>query len=197
MMLYKWWFESQFPARPRMRTYSLSPGAVAVDGMSLAGTDGLLALPRIRSEIDERIAELRRLAGESSKKEANAASLDRAISELLDGLEDLLDTAKRALALTHELSLAHARGRNCDSLLKRLDALDRRILELSTRDIAGFLMQGLIQKITGGGAMGGEEGAISTSRQMYEGIRESAGFHIAVLSRARRGLREREKGASF
>ncbi len=190
MILYKWWFENQLSQRPDSPTFSLSGRSVAVDGMSKADVEEVLTLPVIRPEIEERKRRLRGAAEASADSRRKASSvLDAALQGLVADLEELGSTAKRALGLTHELARAVSGGKSASSLITRLDALDRRILELSTRNIAGFLMQGTIQKITGGAKEGtGGNAAIESSTEMYGGIVESARFHCDILSRARAGL---------
>lgn len=190
MILYKWWFENQLSMRPWARTFSLSGRAVAVEGMPKADVGEILRLPVIRPEIEERKTRLLRAVSEHAAARGNtAAVLDGALSSLVSGLEELGSTAERAMDLTRVLARAVSRGGKRASLLSRLDALDRRIMELSTRNIAGFLIQGLIQKITGGGSgQANEKEVISVSEEMYRGIAESARFHCSVLSRARNSL---------
>jgi len=165
-----------------------------VDGMPKADVGEILKLPVIRPEIELRLEQARRTVSELAAARGDAVSiLDRALSGLVSGLGELGAVAEQALSLTRELSRRVSRGKTYASLLSRLDGLDRRILELSSRNIAGFLMQGLIHKIMGNESKKSDEKQIvSVSEEMYRGIAESARFHCTILSRAKYGLGEKK-----
>jgi hypothetical protein len=187
MLLYKWWFESQLTMAPETKSFTLSPRAVAIKGMGLAQADDLLSLPPIRKELDARMAKARELANAFSAGHSKVAdALKTAIDALLSELKELETLSRHGLLCTRELSRLIARRGRCDPVIARLDGIDRRILEISSRNIAGFLIQPLIHRITGANTGNASESEVlAVSGEMYEGIAESARFHLSVLSRAR------------
>jgi hypothetical protein len=136
------------------------------------------------------LGKARRIAEEFASTNAGTAStLEAAIADLLAGLRDLEGLSRLGLAATRELAGVVKRRGNCRPVLARLDDIDARILAVSSRNIAGFLIQPLIHRIMGAGA-GRDAEVLSTSEEMYAGIAESAVFHTEILSRARRLLRD-------
>jgi hypothetical protein len=70
--------------------------------------------------------------------------------------------------------------------LHDLDEVDRGILELSARTIAGFLIQSIIHGISGEGERRATpEEIVARSTAMYEGIAGSAEWQKGLLTRAR------------
>ena len=114
------------------------------------------------------------------------ARLSRTLRDLVRSLRRLEELAREGLGCTAELALAvRRRAGDRKTLLARLDRIDGRILDLSSKDIAGFLIQGLIHRITGSGERPATDNdVLAASREMYEGVRESAAFQAELLSRA-------------
>jgi hypothetical protein len=191
MLLYKWWFENQLAMRPDMESFSLGPESIAIKGMLLTGIDRLLALPVIRPEIDARMRAVRRLAEDPASREHAAARLRKGIARLLDDLDSLAEISRRGLALSRELGGLIARGGDPGACLRELDMVDVRILDVSARNVAGFLIQSVIHGIAGHGesAVAPQE-VVSRSASMYEGIAESAGWQKALLARSLDALRD-------
>ncbi len=81
------------------------------------------------------------------------------------------------------------KGADPRAALAALDGVDRRIMDASSRSIAGFLVQGIIRGIEADAAR--RAGAadwravVATSANLYRGIGESARFQAGLLARAR------------
>jgi hypothetical protein len=81
------------------------------------------------------------------------------------------------------------RGADPRASIAALDGVDRRILSVSSRSIAGFLLQGLIHGIEDDAAL--RTGAahwravVAAGAGLYGGIAESARFQAGLLRRAR------------
>jgi hypothetical protein len=191
MLLYKWWFENQLKAHPAIVSRTLSPESAGIAGMPLAGIDEVLALPKVRLEIDAR---MRGVRSEESVKRRNARgagreALEGALAELRQGLEDIARLSRRATSLSEELGVVLERGGDPGPSLAALDAIDRGILEISERSIAGFLIQPIIHMIAGTGERTGtREEVIDRSVEMYRGIAESAAYQGELLARAARSI---------
>ncbi len=208
MVLYKWWFESQIAASPRMASSSLSQGSLAVRGMAVARMEDALALPPIRAEIERRLERARQLTsgtGRPAASEDARQKLAAAVQGLLDGLHQIADLGRRGLAATRDLEKVVARRGDCARVLARLDDIDHRILDVSSRNIAGFLIQPLIHRIVGTQSRAGSGAEVlEASAGIYAGVTESAAFQAEVLERAAERLRQplssqpfRQDGRSF
>jgi hypothetical protein len=190
MLLYKWWFENQLSMRPDMESFSLSPGSIAIKGMPLAGIDRLLALPVIRPDIDARMRAVRALGEDPLSREQSAARLQKGIARLLDDLDSLAEISLRGLALCRELGMVIAAEGDPGPCLRELDMVDERILDVSSRNVAGFLIQSVIHGIAGQGENAAlPQEVVTRSASIYEGIAESAGWQKSLLSRSLGALR--------
>jgi hypothetical protein len=191
MLLYKWWFENQMRMHPELISYTLSPDGTAIDGMPLSTLDDALTLPVRRPEIDRRMERVRSIGDGSFDTTVARESLDIALGEMATQLERLEHLAKRGISLTERLrqSLsAPAAAREC---LAELDEVDGAILSTSARTIAGFLLQGVIQGISGeGGRPATAEEILARSDAMYGGIVDSSSWQKDLVLRAARDIRE-------
>jgi Protein of unknown function DUF115/Glycosyltransferase Maf N-terminal domain len=191
MLLYKWWFENQLTMRHQMESCSLSPDGVAIRGMQRANVDRVLSLPVIRPEIERRMDGVRSLQDEPAARLENAARLREGVVRLLDELDSLADLSRRGLSLSRELGAVLSAKGDPGPSLRLLDEVDEKILDVSARNVAGFLIQSVIHGIAAlGESRAGPDEVVSRSVSMYEGIEESAGWQKALLSRALRSLRE-------
>ncbi|HVP19213.1 MAG TPA: 6-hydroxymethylpterin diphosphokinase MptE-like protein [Spirochaetia bacterium] len=189
MLLYQWWFESQLSMHPEARTCTLSPDSVAVAGMSLARLEDVLELPRVRDQIEARIAEERQAA--SRETGDHAPALRRALDDLLAGLAELEPLCERALQANDALGETESGTLAAAALLSELDDIDRRIMAVSQRSIAGFLLQSLIHRIGGKGeSKVSKKEALADSAELYGGVLESARWQAAVIRKARASLAE-------
>ncbi len=187
MILYKWWFENQMKQHAGS-SFTLSADGARVEGLEYRPLDELLALPVRRAEIEERLARARagqalgggpRPGGEGRLGQAGrlaAASglgpARRILEQLVGDLARLEELARRGL----ELALgAPAAGRS-------LEEVDRQILGLASRQVAGFLFQPLIRKVLGAGA-GNYREALELSAELYRELADSAGYQAGLIRR--------------
>jgi hypothetical protein len=185
MLLYKWWFENQLRMRPDMPSYTLSAEGVAIEGMPLARLDDALLLPVVRPEIDRRMAKVRQIHGSHAGSGETRGKLVAAIGELGAQLAELESLALRGRARSRELGLLLADHRDAAACIRQMDDIDRGILAVSARSIAGFLIQSVIHGITGEGEKQAvPQEIVSRSTAMYEGIAESAAWQRGLLERS-------------
>jgi hypothetical protein len=84
------------------------------------------------------------------------------------------------------------RGDERPELYRRLEEVDAGILALSSRNVAGFLFQPLIQRILDSPQTGGPpERILGVSEELYCEIEESAAYHLRLLGEAIRRVRIR------
>jgi hypothetical protein len=171
MILYKWWFENQMKQHPGF-SFSLSADGARVAGLEHHPLGELLELPPRRAEIAERLAR-----ADARRPETGAerpAQARRVLEELEEDLRRLERLARRGLEL--------ARGRIGASALEEVD---RQILGLASRQVAGFLFQPLIRKVLGGAA-GSYREALELSAELYRELADSAGYQAGLIRRTLR-----------
>jgi len=185
MLLYKWWFENQLMIRSDVQSFTLSPDSAAIQGMPLAAPEEVLALPVVRPEIAERMAAVRGLGPDPATRERLARGLSVAVEQLGSQLERLQSLAQQGLSLSRTLGQILADRGDPRPCLQELNEIDSSILEVSARNIAGFLIQSIIHGISGeGDRQSTPEEIVARSAAMYEGIAGSAEWQRKLLSRA-------------
>ncbi len=152
--------------------------------MGLASMDEALALPAVRSRIDAAMAEARKTCARAAGGRRRQG-LGAALAEVLTELSQLEAAAGEGALANAALAAAVAAGSDPRSVLARLDAVDRRILDVSSRNIAGFLIQPIIHSVQGGSDRAGDASEVlARSAKMYEGIADSARYQSALIRRA-------------
>ena len=196
MLLYKWWFENQLEMRPEVSSFTLSPESVEIKGMQVAGLDEVMALPVIRPEIDRRMEKVAGIRLARPLRRRAERGMKERIDRLLKDLDVLKKLSERGISLSQGLADAIARRGDRAPCLRALDEIDSSILEVSTRNIAGFLLQSIIHGISGeGDRKTSAEEVVARGLAIYQGIFESAGWQKKMLSRA--GARLTEKSGRF
>jgi hypothetical protein len=183
MLIYKWWFEDQMKSHPDAETRNLSAGGVRIEGMPYADPEELGRLPKRRKEIDRLLARARRMAAEARPAAADVAGVVAGLTAELRGLVEL---SGRALTALDDLELRLAGGLDVSAVQLVLNGIDQRILEASSRQVVGFLLQPLITDIVqddGWNRKKTPRAVLDTSRDLYLQIRESASYHLSLFER--------------
>lgn len=197
MLVYKWWFERQLASSSAPPTRTLSLRGVRIEGMPFASADSLMPLPCIRPEIRARLDAAREeKPGDEEVDRARAAVLE-ALSGLLDDLQGVARDAREGLRESARLrddlerrpptrrdAAFHRIVRN---RLRALEEVDHRIRSHASREMAGFLMQRLIDDIVS--SRGDAAGALEASRQLYKELAATAELHALLVREALRLLR--------
>jgi hypothetical protein len=185
MLLYKWWFENQLRIHRNLPSYTLSADGISIAGMTLARLQDACTLPIVRPEIDRRMSKIRQLHQERSSSEEARVKLAHSLGELGSQLAQLESFAVRGQACSRDLGVLLAKDGDTTACIAELDEIDRRILTVSARNIAGFLIQSVIHGITGeGDREASPKDVISRSETMYAGIADSAAWQRKLLERA-------------
>jgi hypothetical protein len=159
--------------------------------MAALKPETLLDLPVIRPAIEsaKRLLEARLDAARLPGPPPALAALRGEIGELCRALDGIARLADEGMAASGRLARAMEKGADPRGVLAALDGVDRRIMEASSRSIAGFLVQGLIHGIEADAAhrAGAADwrAVVATSTDLYRGIGESARFQAGLLRRAR------------
>jgi hypothetical protein len=183
MLLYRWWFEDQMKQHPGS-SFTLSADGARIAGLAHRPLSELLELPVRRAQIEERLAGLRgRLAGGPASGAAPAGDVGprarEALQELSRDLGRLEELARRGLQLVDQAKGGGGQG----GAKAGLEEVDRQILGLASRQVAGFLFQPLIRKVLGGRA-GSYREALELSAELYRELADSAGYQAGLLRRA-------------
>ncbi len=182
MIIYKGWFENQLKQQLSEGpvTYNLSARGVKIDGMPYRSVTQLLDLEPCRDQIDNTVEAARRRAAEHSRKSSHRSKLGGILDKLLMELEQLNSLSRQGRALCRNLA-----GQPQENWTEGLDALarlDHRILNSSSRQIAGFLFQPLIQKIIAGGEKStSPDQILETSAAIYNEMEQSSRYHAEIL----------------
>ncbi len=180
LIIYKWWFENQLKMYGDTRCGNLSADGVKIDRMPYIPVADLLSFPEISAETR---AEQTLIASPNGNSGAQLRkNLQTAVSGLVADLHSLRTLAERACTLTEQLE----KGQHSEirGVLEKLDRIDRELLSHKAKDVAGFLIQHIAQDILDGGASQADITEIADrSRRMYENLKESADYHIEILSR--------------
>ncbi|MFW5995429.1 MAG: 6-hydroxymethylpterin diphosphokinase MptE-like protein, partial [Spirochaetia bacterium] len=202
MNIYIWWFETQMNRYPETRTLNLSSRGVAIPGIPGTNVEEVLTWPIRRDEIDtiraghppdedlagEKPAD-EDLAGENltdkQLRERQTTLVERI--ELLNAhLHELERVAASAADAAAEAKREQVRSAHIPAeLLARLDHADEQIRANRYKDIAGFLMQEITERIRSGA----ENDALDASHALYSGLVESCRYHRTVLERGTLKLR--------
>lgn len=196
MLLYKWWFENQLEMHPEISSFTLSLESAEIKGMRPASLDEVLALPIVRPGIDRRMAKVAGIRLARSSRRRAESGLKERVDRLLKDLDVLQQLSERGISLSRSLADAIARRGDPGPCLGELDTVDNSILEVSARNIAGFLIQSIIHGISGeGDRKTSAKEVVARGLAVYQGISESAGWQKKMLSRA--GARLTERGGRF
>jgi hypothetical protein len=178
MLIYKWWFENQMKQQFQTggpTTFTLATGAIAIEGLELVEVTEIFKLPKCRSRIDAALSDLHH---EKSGTDNRRAQIRQSLRRLAVELDKLQDLAKRGIKLC-------VSDYGSGKAVARLAKVDKDILSLASRQIAGFLFQPLIRRI-----LDNPEGprdyaqALATSRQLYEQLLTSASYHSELLHKS-------------
>jgi hypothetical protein len=174
MILYKWWFENQMKQHPGS-SFSLSADGARVAGLEHRKLGELLELPLRRAEIEQRLALARARRPEDAAGPRSRRKARRLLEELAEDLRHLERLARRGLEL--------ARGpAPAPEAKAELEEVDRQILGLASRQVAGFLFQPLIRKVLGSAAASYRE-ALELSAELYGELADSAGYQAGLIRR--------------
>ncbi len=204
MMIYTWWFANQARIHRGVRTYNLSPGGVAIEGLSAAEIEDCLAHPIRREDLDGRLRPLRAAPGPTDAAPGDAAPGDAApgdagagdagpgdagvprtplrstVLALADRLEEFAQTAREGLDI-----VLHLDGQSQPDM-SRLDDIDARLAAFRYKDVAGFLLQEVADRVQNTAQERSITGALGSARVLYEGLIEAAEYHVRLLRLAPR-----------
>lgn len=187
LIVYKWWFERQMQRYPDCETYNLSPGGVEIEGMPYRSVSKIFSGPDVRREIDSRIDTVRQEDGTKPR-----VSVTEALDAFIRDLSEIRGNATQALTLTNSLESALGSNDDLTSITAAMEEIDERILASSGKDVAAFLIQPIIRRLTAGTHAGEDspkgQSAVDASRTLYSELIESTDYHLELATKARDAL---------
>ncbi|MBN1698317.1 MAG: motility associated factor glycosyltransferase family protein [Spirochaetales bacterium] len=188
MFIYKRWFESQMAIYPETETLNLSPKGIRIEGMNTSTVGKLLDLPVIRENLDKRLEEIRAITTRSPlEQETGRIELKQSIESLCEDLGRLRSVAAEGISITRKASAGIRANMLPRESIEALNRIDRLICSESSRIIAGFLLQPVIQGILHASENTGRSDArevLAVSEDLYRQLSDSARYHHMILSRA-------------
>lgn len=177
MLIYKSWFEDQIQqqlGRKGSPSYTLAAEGIAIAGMDFVRPERLLDLAPVRARIEEALTAMH-LGGVRMAKAQRPNQALRLLRDLAGELKQLEDLAKTGAKLS-------AAGAPLNETITQLAEIDRRIMSLASRQIAGFLFQPLIHSIVNNPVEPQDSIQIlETSKKLYGQLKDSASYHGKLL----------------
>ncbi|MBN2509600.1 MAG: motility associated factor glycosyltransferase family protein [Spirochaetales bacterium] len=178
LIVYKWWFENQLAARQNEQSFTLSPGAIAIQGLPYKPAAAVLEEKERRDEIDASIGNI----ADCYHKRLPAV-VD--IRPLIDGLKDVQRSAAAGASLAKS-ALAEAghpggnpgqAGFQSRDLYDRLERVDAELKASAYKDIAGFLLQEIESELSTC------NDPVKSSLILYSHLVDSLDYQIKLLSK--------------
>lgn len=180
MIIYKWWFEEQMNIHSAVTTYNLSKNGIRIKGMPFLDAKNLLELPERRRCIEElknSINDYTQSTGEAEASDKRRC-LRQALATLLQELAVIESCAQEGMQLTDMLAKALEKHQDAGEIIQKLNKVDCQLLKISSRNIAGFLLQPIIQEtVANQNRCHTVQQVISTSKDIYTQLMESTSFH--------------------
>lgn len=179
MKLYASWFSLHLPESAVKSARITGPG-LPIDGMEQLPPEDILGLPPVREHVDARIREVLSVDLPPHTPDTKTGETACAIYDhLLEGLSDLdflLEQGLKALE-AWDGTPQHAR-----EIFSSLERVDGRIYTHPLRDLVGFLLQDIVDRLSDEPAL---EHVLGNSRILYQKIREGVVLHRTEIERAR------------
>jgi len=189
MLVYKFWFETQMKLHSQVKSYNLSPKGVKIAGMPFLDFKDLLSLKKRRTEIQEKIKQSKNIWQNHCQNQKGLSLLKNALSKLTSELDHLQSTAKQGLSTTRNLEHLIKNKANLHNTLKKLDYIDKILLNKSARNIVGFLIQPLINEVLNNSSpVKKPEEITNYSKRLYNELFSSALYHKRLIQKALNNL---------
>jgi hypothetical protein len=179
LSIYIQWFEEQIEINKISNIWNISPLGIKIEGMDYKDITKLLHYPDIRKEIDSIRKSIETSSADTVKR--TAKSLAQGTNILKKELERLSILSTRGILLISEYYSKKQESISIQILLESLNEIDNQIMESDSKEITSFLLQPIIDEITGkDGAETFDEG-ITDTKELYLKIKESTDFHLSLV----------------
>ncbi len=172
MALYRNWFAHHI-SRYNRPTYSLDEKGAVIDGAIAKSPRDLLALPRKRNLIDDRVAELASKTSNSSTTKREKLRI--IIHKLKDDLKKMLLVASQGCEILDRSELKSADKKTRD----RFASIDRKLALCPHRDIVDFLIPSAY--LGGQNSIADSSDDLSNKKRYYREVIDSIHYHLEIL----------------
>ena len=174
MKIYISWFEKQMKEHPFIKTSNLSDRGIRLEGMPFRDVEELRGYPVIRKDLDTLLKGVSFIESRTSHKDVTAA-----LAGLKVELEELLALSLEGWEISRRMD-----GETVNSgEFKQLEQIDKRILSLGGREIAGFFLLPLLEGFLADSRKRKSPGEIiRQSTHFYGSLKESLEFHLKELN---------------
>ncbi len=174
MKIYISWFEKQMKEHPEVQTGNLSERGIRLEGMPCRDVAELREYPVIRKALDTLLKEVSLMKARTSREDVAAA---------LEGLRKELGELLSLSAEGWEISSRMDEKAVNSGDFKQLEQIDRKILSLGGREIAGFFLLPLLESFLADSRKRKSPGEIiRQSTRFYGSLKESLEFHLNELN---------------
>lgn len=177
MQIYINWFKEQAKLN-ELESYNLSQFGAKLEGIKYGSLTQLNNKKSIRNMIEQETEE--RIA-----KISNSEIIHEKISEILFDLKNLNSVINEAIKISEAVKNDINKGSDFGAKLKRLDEIDYQISNCSSKEIAGFIIQPLLEDIASSGHkhLSNIE-IIENSIKLYHQLSESLNYNLVELEKA-------------
>jgi len=181
MFIYKNWFENKFLEYGETATFILTKEGLKLKNIETIEPEQLLKLPVIRDTINKKLTIIRKTYFQYREKSGKEKQLYHAIENLEKDLTAIEKLAEEGISRTLELKSAVNKRRGIKNILDELNRIDSLILSLNSRDIAGFLLQNIVDDINRAGLSIKTDKILDNSLLLYRQLMKSSQYHRKLL----------------
>lgn len=168
LALYAWWFSRMCLVYPEPPTRNLSASGYCIPEMALATINDLLAFPECRNSINGRLSAL-----PDEHPALQGKELLKELHSKLTGLALLLQQGIEAI----EAGISGEKA--MQQVLKLLDSLEADLMKSETKDLVGFLLPDIDEKL--GPKPKTLEESLLVTKQLYKDIAQSTEWHRKII----------------
>ncbi len=175
LVIYKQWFEERLKQSPEKKTFSLSPKGIRIDGIDFTDAEKLLDSPPIRNTIDRILGTIPPVPEKIQKTLYEKLLVGLTI--LTQDLNELSLTTQGSIDIINQYTEG---GSNVtlNKVLNTLDKNDKRIVQLQSKNISGFLIQSILQETL---TKSSRANSLEVSKNLYCKIKEAADYHLTLI----------------
>lgn len=172
MKIYIKWFKEKILTENHNKTYTLSPRGCKIDGITYKNVGSLLNYDKKREEIDKTLDILK-----IEEPNFYINPLVTAGTNFKNALKELEDHAIAAYKTCNNIEEKIKTGEDISEELKKLDEIDRSIINSKYSQTLSFMIEPFIESINSGEDKSPME-AFKLSMELYKKLKSTANLHI-------------------
>jgi hypothetical protein len=181
LSVYRNWFTEQISGPEIPPVFNLDGRSAAIEGIGRCNLQVLLEQPDIESRKRQLLQSLPRFDAETVQERRQV--LYKAEARLAAELERLAELSDRAQEISEEVERNSSIGKPAGGHLEMLSEIDKQLLSVSSREVAGFLIQPYLRSFSPGTADKDDEaGSFRKSTELYRAISGAARSHLSFFT---------------